>query len=150
MPPYQELRLKVVLVKVPCQQYKAFSCQAGRRMQTNKVTRYLACCANVLCMCQHQSGSNPVEGHKCTLLPSAFTPTSLRSVFNVPSFSDESSVLPRTLFSLKHPQCSSNMFYVSEAHISSTSHFSKSKNSTFVEHYNSNTRKVGKHPDNNV
>ena len=43
---------------------------------------------------------------------------SLRSVFNVPSFSDESSVLPRTLFSLKHPQCSSNMFCVSQAHIS--------------------------------
>ena len=25
----------------PCQQYKAFSCQAGRRIQTNTVTRYL-------------------------------------------------------------------------------------------------------------
>ena len=64
-------------------------------------------------------------------------------------------MLPRTLFSLKHPRCSSNMFCVSQAHISSISHFSndfppdiKSENSTFTKHYNSNTRKVRKHPDN--
>ena len=60
-----------------------------------------------------------------------------------------------TLFSLKHPQCSSNMFCVSQAHISSISHFSndfpadiKSENSTFAEQYKTNARKVGKHPDN--
>ncbi|KAK2570260.1 hypothetical protein P5673_005042 [Acropora cervicornis] len=37
MPPGQQLQLKLARVKLPCQQYKAFSCQAGRRMQTNKV-----------------------------------------------------------------------------------------------------------------